>query len=128
MRRSGWLAAVVAMVLAAPLVGQAASQNEVSQIFQADEYFSVEGTVRKAESDELELSRQNLPPLDLDVVAQQTQITVDGQPATAQQLEPGMEVRAEFQIAGDDIIATKVEAKSAGGQQQQQQPQQQQQQ
>lgn len=113
------LAAAVTLGLAAPTLGIAASKSEQAQVFQSAESFTVQGTVLKAESDELEVNRQaqRLPPIELDLIAQRTQITVDGELATPQDLLPGMEVRAEFQIAGDDIIATKVEATSSGGQQ-----------
>jgi hypothetical protein len=113
------LAAAVTLGLAAPTLGIAASKSEQAQVFQSAESFTVQGTVLKAESDELEVNRQaqSLPPIELDLIAQRTQITVDGELATPQDLLPGMEVRAEFQIAGDDIIATKVEATSSGGQQ-----------
>lgn len=99
------------------------------QIFQSQERWDLQGTVTQVDEQQMKLTlrRENLPDAELRLT-EQTQIQVDGQRGQLQDIQPGTEVRAQFQLAEDQPVAVEVEAHGQGTQRQpgQQQPGQQQ--
>lgn len=78
--------------------------------------FNVNGIVTKASSGELTLSRQNekLPDVKLDV-RDQTQVMLDGKKVAVNDIPEGAQVRASFQLDGDNPVALNVHATSPKG-------------
>ncbi len=104
-------------------MGQTDQQSQ-QQIFQSRDHFNIEGTVASVNPNQktITVNRPNLPPAELST-ANQTKVKVDGRQATLSDLQPGTEIRAKFNLAQDQAIATEVDAKSnRGSRSQQQQP------
>lgn len=78
--------------------------------------FNVNGTVTKASSGEITLSRQSekLPDVKLDV-RDQTQVMLDGKKVAVADIPEGAQVRARFQLDGDNPVALDVNATSPKG-------------
>jgi len=76
--------------------------------------FEVQGTVAEVDDDDITLRREGLPRIEMEVSKSHTKITLNGKEAKLRDLTPGTEVRANFQIDGDDIVAVKIDAKSGG--------------
>lgn len=78
--------------------------------------YNVRGTVTKATSEDIILSRQGekLPDVKLDVRAQ-TMVMLDGKKVTLSEIPEGSQVRASFQLEGDDAVAVDVNATSPHG-------------
>lgn len=78
--------------------------------FKTDKAFTVVGTVQKASNNRVTITREGgLPPATLDV-RQPTQITLNGQPWQAKNLQEGTQVRAKFQLDGTTPVAVIIEA------------------
>lgn len=82
-----------------------------SVAFAAKGGFDAKGTVKSVDSDDLVIQREGQPDIELDV-RRETTIQRDGQQAQLDQLQPGDEVRAKFQVYGDDVVALELEAKA----------------
>lgn len=107
-------------------MGQMSPQIEVFKKNKR-ENFELKGTVSSVDSTNNTITVQrekNLPPVELQV-AQGTDIKWDGKQASLNQLQPGSEVRARFNLANDQPVAIELDAKQARGQKHQQQQQQQ---
>lgn len=116
-----------------PMQGQAAARGAAENDKQAAfanprQAFEVSGTLIEQSGRDLTLARPNLPPIQLRV-EDQTTLSFPGQritPDNLAELPIGSEVRARFQVVGDDVIALSVDhAGQKKGMQPQQQPQQQ---
>jgi len=94
---------------------------EHAQVFQDKDNFKVEGTLASvdATNGNMTLQREDMPPAELKL-APDTKIQVDGKSASIQDLQPGSEVRAEFNLSENQPIAVSVEAKQSKAQKQQQ--------
>jgi hypothetical protein len=73
--------------------------------------YVVEGTVQTVELDEVRIARPGKPVAELDL-RPETTILLDGRGATATELRPGQQIRATFELYGDDPVALRVEATS----------------
>ncbi|MBN8230680.1 hypothetical protein JYK02_24505 [Corallococcus macrosporus] len=74
--------------------------------------FSLNGTVKAKDDDDITLARTGtLPEVKLDV-REQTKVTLDGKTVKASELPEGASVRAKFQLEGDDSIALELKATS----------------
>ncbi|NOK12177.1 hypothetical protein [Corallococcus exercitus] len=74
--------------------------------------FSLTGTVKAKDNDDVTLARMGtLPEVKLDV-RDQTKVTLDGKAVKASELPEGATVRAKFQLEGDDSIALELKATS----------------
>lgn len=111
-------------------MGQSSPQIEVFKKNKR-ENFELKGTVSSVDSTNNTITVQrekNLPPVELQV-AQGTDIKWDGKQASLNQLQPGSEVRARFNLANDQPVAIELDAKQAkqkkGSMEQQRQQQQQ---
>jgi hypothetical protein len=86
--------------------GEAGAQGRMQQ---------VEGQVERASADEVVIRSPDQPSLKLKV-GSDTQVTMDGKRATAEQLQPGTEVRAAYQSqGGDSHQAIRIEATKKKG-------------
>src|SRR5690606_31515635 len=99
----------------------ALSDQEKKQVFQSQQTYTVQGSIAEVDDDDLKINREGMPQAEFDMDKERTKITLNGAPANAEQLKPGMQVRTHFQIAGDSIIATSVEAMTSAGSQEQEQ-------
>lgn len=121
------LAALVFMPMSS-----AYAADDKDQVFRSGsaQAFEMTGTISKAENNKITVTRPGLPNANLEVVDKKTTVIINGRASAPDQLRPGMEVRASFQVAGDEIVAKEIEAgppaqkSGAQGQQpQEQQPQ-----
>ncbi len=90
---------------------------EHAQVFKDKSNFKLEGTIASVDtsSGEMTLQRKDMPPAELKI-APDTKIQVNGKTASIQDLQPGSEVRAEFNLAERQPIAVSVDAKESKGQ------------
>ncbi len=86
--------------------------------FQGKKNFDVQGRVAHASSGEITIERKDLPPARLRV-GEATKVQVDGKRASPDQLTPGQEVRASFNLRGGTAEAVEVKAKKPSDQDQQ---------
>lgn len=91
---------------------------EHAQVFKNKSNFKIEGTVASvdATNGNLTVQRKDMPPAELKL-APDTKIQVNGKSASIQDLQPGSEVRAEFNLAENQPIAVSVDAKESKAQQ-----------
>lgn len=77
-----------------------------------EDSYEIEGSVVDVDVDDnsITLSREGAPPAELKVAAD-ARVEVDGDRASITELRPGDEVRARFNLVGDDAFAIKVEGK-----------------
>lgn len=81
---------------------------------QTKQAFNVNGTVKGKPGGEVELTRQGLPDVKLDI-RDETVVMLDGKKIEARYLPEGSQVRASFQLDGDDPVALKITARSSKG-------------
>lgn len=92
-------------------------QTQVSaQMFKDKDNFDMEGTVSSVDpmQRQITLQRENLPPVELQI-ASDTEVKVNGEESSLSQIQPGDEVRTQFNLAQDKPIAISVDAKEAKG-------------
>jgi len=95
--------------------GMQMGQNQQVDVFKNKSNFKVDGTVSSVDATQnmITVQRSNgLPPVQLQV-ASGTDIKMDGRQASLNQLQPGSEVRAEFNVAENQPIAVKLDAKQS---------------
>jgi hypothetical protein len=81
--------------------------------FQGKKNFDVDGKVKHASASEVTIERKGgLPPMKLKV-GSDTKIEVDGKRASADQLQPGQDVKASFNMKGETPEAVELKAKKA---------------
>lgn len=85
---------------------KAPSSKELSQAFE------LRGTVKSPSAAFLTVERPELPTASLSV-RDRTQVTLDGKPVEVQDLPKGAQVRAKFQLEGEEPVALRIEARSA---------------
>lgn len=73
--------------------------------------FDIKGTIASRSDDGITLTRPGLPSAELDV-RDETAVWLDGKKVKADALPEGAQVRAKFQIDGDDIVAVELRATS----------------
>ncbi|HZA52407.1 MAG TPA: hypothetical protein VE549_16800 [Myxococcaceae bacterium] len=89
--------------------GRVASDD--TRTYQPGEAFQLKGTIQDAGRREITIVRPGLPPASLDI-RDKTKVTIDGKPAKPSELKEGDEVRARFQLEGEEIVAVSINAKS----------------
>ncbi len=99
-------------------------QQQLTQIYSKEgkkDAFEIKGKIAgfDQQTGAIVLQRENLPPAML-LLTQQTEVKMDGKSSSAQQLLPGSEVRASFNLAQGMPVAISIDAKKAKGQQRQQ--------
>jgi hypothetical protein len=73
--------------------------------------FDITGTIASRSDDGITLERAGLPSAELDV-RDETAVWLNGKKVKADALPEGAQVRAKFQIDGDDIVAVELRATS----------------
>jgi len=104
------LATTLALALALPFAAGADESNQQQAFQNPGQAYEMTGTISKAESDEVTLTRQGLPNAELEIVSKKTKVTMNGRDVSSDELKPGMEVRAQFQVVGSDVVATQIQA------------------
>nr|PZM92655.1 MAG: hypothetical protein DIU72_05835 [Pseudomonadota bacterium] len=95
--------------------GMETSPSQVSaQMFKNKDNFDLEGTVSSVDPTQRQITiqREGMPSVELQV-ASDTEVKVNGEESSLSQIQPGDEVRTEFNLAQDQAIAVKVEAKES---------------
>lgn len=95
--------------------GMETSPSQVSaQMFKNKDNFDLEGTVSSVDPTQRQITiqREGMPSVELQV-ASDTEVKVNGEESSLSQIHPGDEVRTEFNLAQDQAIAVKVEAKES---------------
>ncbi|HEX5750238.1 MAG TPA: hypothetical protein VFZ09_28665 [Archangium sp.] len=82
--------------------------------FKADKAFSVNGTVKGEAKEGITLARQGLPDANLDV-RDQTKVMLDGKKVEIGAIPEGAQVRAKFQLEGQEPVAVEIHATSPKG-------------
>lgn len=96
-------------VVGAPTSKELAEQTGV---WRERDAFNLEGTVKARDKDDVTLARKDtLPEVKLEV-RDRTKVTLDGQDVKASALPEGANVRAKFQLEGDDPVALELKATS----------------
>ncbi|MCY1000287.1 hypothetical protein OWM54_24405 [Myxococcus sp. MISCRS1] len=93
---------------------EASNAQAQDNLFKKEHSLSLKGTLKKADDDSVNLTRKDLPDAELDVKAQ-TVVMLDGKKVRADQIPEGSEVRARFQLDGDNAVAVELRATSPKG-------------
>jgi hypothetical protein len=102
-----------------PKIGKAAKdatgvQTESEGTFKAAQAFTMRGTIKDKTMEGVTIERPGLPPADLDI-RDRTVVWLDGKKVTADALPEGAQVRAKFQLEGQDIVAVELRVTSPKG-------------
>lgn len=100
-----------------PKIEQAAKdvagiQTESEGTFKVDQAFTMRGTIKDKTLEGVTIERKGLPAADLDL-RDKTVVWLDGKKVKADALPEGAQVRAKFQVEGQDIVAVELRATSA---------------
>lgn len=93
--------------------GTGGSGEQQEKLYQSSRAFDLRGTLGKASGDSITVQRKDLPPVELEV-SERTEVLLDGKSVEPNELPEGAQVRAKFQVSGDDILAVHIDAKSSG--------------
>jgi hypothetical protein len=102
-----------------PAIGKAAKdatgiQTESEGTFKVAQAFTLTGTLKDATLEGVTIERRGLPAADLDV-REKTVVWLDGKKVKdVDALPEGAQVRAKFQLEGQDIVAVELRATSVG--------------
>jgi len=77
--------------------------------FKKDKAFTMNGTLKGQAFDGITLAREGLPNADLDV-RKETVVTLDGKKVDLKSIPEGAQVRASFQLEGEEIVAVELKA------------------
>jgi hypothetical protein len=103
-----------------PGIGKAAKkvtgvQTEDEGTFKMEHALNLRGTLKDATADGVSLARQGLPDADLDV-RDNTKLFLDGKKVEKTDMIPeGAQVRAKFQLEGQEVVALELRATSPKG-------------
>lgn len=97
--------------------GMEQEQSQASaQMFKDKDNFNLEGTVSSVDTMQRQITvqREGLPSVELQI-ASDTEVKVNGEESSLSQIQPGDEVRTQFNLAQDKPIAVSVETKESKG-------------
>jgi hypothetical protein len=103
-----------------PAIGNTAkkvvgAQTEDEGTFKMDKAMSLSGTMKDATADGVSIARTGLPDADLDV-RDKTVLMLDGKKVEkTDQIPEGSQVRAKFQLEGQEVVALELRATSPKG-------------
>lgn len=103
-----------------PAIGNTAkkavgAQTEDEGTFKMDKAMSLSGTMKDATADGVSIARQGLPDADLDV-RDKTVLMLDGKKVKkTDEIPEGAQVRAKFQLEGQEAVALELRATSPKG-------------
>lgn len=89
-------------------------QTESEGTFKVAQAFEIRGTLKDRNLEGVSIERKGLPAADLDV-RDKTVVWLDGKKVKADALPEGAQVRAKFQLEGQDIVAVELRATSPKG-------------
>lgn len=95
---------------------QAGAAEAKHPVFSGKSNYDVEGKVQKVSASSITVQREELPPATLHV-SKNTQVELDGEKASIQQLKPGQEVKASFNLRGNSPEAVEIKAEKSAQQQ-----------
>jgi len=87
-------------------------QTESEGTFKAAQAFTMKGTLKDKTAEGVTIERPGLPAADLDI-RDKTVLWLDGKKVDKDALPEGAQVRAKFQLEGQDIVAVELRATSA---------------
>jgi hypothetical protein len=82
--------------------------------FKKDKAFTMNGTLQGAAFDGITIARQGLPSADLDV-RKETTVMLDGKKVEVGAIPEGAQIRARFQLEGEEVVAVEINATSPKG-------------
>ncbi|HYI00702.1 hypothetical protein [Hyalangium sp.] len=102
-----------------PKIGKAAKdvtgiQTESEGTFKTAQAFSMRGTLKDKTAEGVTIERPGLPAADLDI-RDKTAVWLDGKKVKKDALPEGAQVRAKFQLEGQDIVAVELRATTPKG-------------
>lgn len=102
-----------------PKIGKTAKdvtgiQTEKEGTFKTSQAFTMKGTIKDKTLEGVTIERPGLPAADLDI-RDKTVVWLDGKKVKADALPEGAQVRAKFQLEGQDIVAVELRATSLKG-------------
>lgn len=83
------------------------------ELFSWTDNYEVEGKVQKVSKNRITVQREELPPAEIHV-AKRTNVQIDGERASLQQIEQGQDVHVSFNLRGDTPVAIEVEVDTRG--------------
>lgn len=86
-------------------------ETEDEGTFKLSGAYKIEGKVEAPEGGRVTIAREGLPDASLDI-RDETLVMLDGKKVEASELPEGADVRAQFQIEGQETVALKLEAKA----------------
>lgn len=86
-------------------------QTENEGTFKAAQAFTMKGTLKDKTAEGVTIERPGLPAADLDI-RDKTAVWLDGKKVDKDALPEGAQVRAKFQLEGQDIVAVELRATS----------------
>lgn len=89
-------------------------QTESEGTFKTAQAFSMTGTLKDKTMEGVTIERKGLPAADLDI-RDKTALWLDGKKVDKDALPEGAQVRAKFQLEGQDIVAVELKATSPKG-------------
>jgi hypothetical protein len=87
-------------------------QTESEGTFKTAQAFNMKGTLKDKTAEGVTIERPGLPAADLDI-RDKTLVWLDGKKVDKDALPEGAQVRAKFQLEGQDIVAVELRATSA---------------
>jgi hypothetical protein len=84
-------------------------QTESEGTFKTSQAFTMKGTIKDKTLEGVTIERPGLPAADLDI-RDKTAVWLDGKKVKADALPEGAQVRAKFQLEGQDIVAVELRA------------------
>jgi hypothetical protein len=102
-----------------PKIGKTAKdvtgiQTESEGTFKTAQAFSMRGTLKDKTAEGVTIERPGLPAADLDI-RDKTAVWLDGKKVNKDALPEGAQVRAKFQLEGQDIVAVELRATTPKG-------------
>lgn len=102
-----------------PAIGKAAKdvtgiETESEGTFKTAQAFNMRGTLKDKSLEGVTIERKGLPAADLDI-RDKTAVWLDGKKVQVDALPEGAQVRAKFQLEGQDIVAVELRATSPKG-------------
>ncbi|MDY7230016.1 hypothetical protein [Hyalangium rubrum] len=99
-----------------PAIGKAAKdvtgvQTESEGTFKVGQAFNMRGTLKDTTMEGVTIERPGLPAADLDI-RDKTAVWLDGKKVKVNAIPEGAQVRAKFQLEGQDIVAVELRATS----------------
>jgi hypothetical protein len=83
--------------------------EQLHPLFEGKKNFDVDGKVQQASKDQITIQREGLPAATLHV-SKDTKVELGGEKASTQQLRPGQDVKASFNLRGDRAEAVEIKA------------------